>query len=196
MSEVHTDERRLRVAKVNPCATIPRRATALSAGFDLTSIECAIIPPMSRKLLSTGLVIAVPEGTYGRIAPRSGLALRSGICVGAGVVDADYTGVVSVLLFNLDASEPFEVRIGERVAQLILEKVELGGCGGQDAELVSLESLTTTAGKEQEDAATAGGIEDALAKLVSLAGALTSGAPQGSPPGPPRGSGGFGSTGS
>jgi dUTP pyrophosphatase len=130
---METGQLSLRVTKTNPSATLPRRATALSAGFDLTSIEAAIIPPLSRKLVSTGLVVTVPPGTYGRIAPRSGLALRSGIHVGAGVIDADYAGVVHVLLFNLDASESFEVNIGDRVAQLILERAVYEGVSVVDA---------------------------------------------------------------
>jgi dUTP pyrophosphatase len=86
-------------------------------------VECAIVLPGHRKLISTGIAVRVPEGTYGRIAPRSGLALKSGIHVGAGVIDADYTGTVGVLLFNLDPSEPFEIRIGDRIAQLIVERI-------------------------------------------------------------------------
>jgi dUTP pyrophosphatase len=130
---------RFRVAKVDPAAVVPRRATTQAAGFDLASVESATIPPMSRKLISTGLIVSVPEGTYGRIAPRSGISLRSGICVGAGVIDADYTGVVKVLLFNHDASAPFEVRQGDRIAQLVLEKIVTGG---EEAELVPVESIT------------------------------------------------------
>lgn len=129
----------LRVAKTNPAAVVPARATERSAGFDLSSIEAAIIPPGSRKLISTGLIVSVPEGTYGRIAPRSGLALRSGIHVGAGVVDADYTGVVHVLLFNLDASEPFYVNVGDRVAQLVLEQI--AGADQTQAELVGVDAI-------------------------------------------------------
>ena len=136
--------RRLRVAKINPAAVVPRRATARSAGFDLSSIEAAIIPPMSRKLISTGLVVSVPDGTYGRIAPRSGIALRSGICVGAGVVDADYTGVVHVLLFNMDAHEPFVVDIGDRIAQLVLERVS-DSDGATEADLVTMDEIVAAA---------------------------------------------------
>ena len=77
---------RLVVTRLNPLAFIPQRGSARSAGLDLTSIECAIVPPGHRKLISTGLSVQLPEGTYGRIAPRSGLALRSGVHVGAGVV--------------------------------------------------------------------------------------------------------------
>ncbi len=135
----------LRVAKVNQAAVVPRRATPRAAGFDLTSIESAIIPPMSRKLLSTGLIVSVPEGTYGRIAPRSGIALRSGICVGAGVIDADYTGIVQVLLFNHDAKEAFEVHTGDRIAQLVLERIVTGA---REAELVPVDEIVAPATSE------------------------------------------------
>lgn len=73
--------------------------------------------------MRTDLAIAVPEGTYGRVAPRSGLSVNYGICVGAGVIDADYRGNVQVLLFN-HSDEDFEVKRGARVAQLILERAE------------------------------------------------------------------------
>jgi dUTP pyrophosphatase len=74
-------------------------------------------------LIKTGISVAVPNGTYGRIAPRSGLALKNGIDVMAGVIDADYRGDVGVILVNLGSS-PFTINPGDRIAQLILEKIE------------------------------------------------------------------------
>ena len=73
-------------------------------------------------MISTSLAIAVPEGTYGRVAPRSGLASKSFIDTGAGVIDADYRGEVKVLLFNFSDQE-FHVQKGDRVAQLVLERI-------------------------------------------------------------------------
>lgn len=73
-------------------------------------------------LVDTDISIAVPVGTYGRVAPRSGLASKHSIDVGAGVIDADYRGPVKVLLFNLSDND-FDVAVGERVAQLIIERV-------------------------------------------------------------------------
>lgn len=113
----------LRVKKKDPDAVIPSRATPGSAGYDLTSVESHIILPGRRAIVSTGLSIAVPEGTYGRIAPRSGLAVKSGIGVGAGVVDSDYRGEVKVVLFNHDIHNTYEVKPGHRIAQLVLEKI-------------------------------------------------------------------------
>lgn len=73
-------------------------------------------------LVDTDISIAVPEGTYGRVAPRSGLAVKHGIDTGAGVIDADYRGPVKVLLFNLSETD-FEVQVGDRIAQIIVERV-------------------------------------------------------------------------
>lgn len=73
-------------------------------------------------MISTGLAIAVPPGTYGRVAPRSGLASKHFLDTGAGVIDADYRGEVKVLLFNFSDVD-YEVKVGERVAQLVLERI-------------------------------------------------------------------------
>jgi len=87
----------------------------------------AEIPVGHRVLVKTDLQVAVPENCYGRVAPRSGLAYKKGIDVGAGVVDADYRGNVGVLLFNLDFmnNQVFQVKKGDRIAQLVLEKIEM-----------------------------------------------------------------------
>lgn len=87
--------------------------------------------------MATGLSIACPPGTYARIAPRSGLAVKRGIDCGAGVVDADYRGPVGVVLFNFGA-EDFVVEVGDRIAQLILEKVNM-------APVAEVEELAETA---------------------------------------------------
>ena len=100
------------------------RATENAAGYDLSSADEYIIFPGCRKLISTGLKVKLPPNCYGRIAPRSGLALNHGIDIGAGVVDPDYTGELKVLLFNLGL-KPFKVHVGDRVAQLICERFEV-----------------------------------------------------------------------
>ena len=79
---------------------LPTKGSALAAGYDLYSAEAGVIPAQGTALLDTKLAIALPEGTYGRIAPRSGLASKFMINVGAGVIDADYCGSIKVLLFN------------------------------------------------------------------------------------------------
>ncbi|KAI0347507.1 dUTP diphosphatase [Trametopsis cervina] len=103
-------------------ARIPTKGSPLAAGYDLYSAEEKVIPPHGKALVDTQISIAVPAGTYGRVAPRSGLASKFMIDTGAGVVDADYRGVVFVLLFNLSDKE-FKVKEGDRIAQLILERI-------------------------------------------------------------------------
>jgi dUTP pyrophosphatase len=101
-------------------AQVPKRADNGAAGYDLYSAENTIVNQGTRKLVSTDISIQLPNETYGRIAPRSGLSVK-GIDVGAGVVDQSYTGVVKVLLIN-NSSNDFEVKRGDRIAQLIIEK--------------------------------------------------------------------------
>ncbi|GAA6029566.1 hypothetical protein JCM8097_000941 [Rhodosporidiobolus ruineniae] len=110
------------VQRLSESAKLPHRGSALAAGYDLSSAEDKVIPAQGKALISTGLAIAVPEGTYGRVAPRSGLASKHMIDTGAGVIDADYRGEVKVLLFN-HAKEDFQINTGDRIAQLILERI-------------------------------------------------------------------------
>ena len=117
----------LLVKKISENATLPSKGSPQSAGFDLSASEPTSIPPGGRGIVKTDLSIACPPGTYARIAPRSGLAIKKGIDVGAGVVDADYRGPVGVILFNLDSENVFEVQKGDRIAQLILEKISMVG---------------------------------------------------------------------
>lgn len=117
-----TSNLQLRVKKLSEHATVPARASPHAAGYDLASAEDTVIPQRGKGLAKTDLAIAVPPGTYGRVAPRSGLALKKGIDVGAGVIDADYRGNVGVVLFN-HGDEPFEIKRGDRIAQLILERI-------------------------------------------------------------------------
>jgi dUTP pyrophosphatase len=92
-----------------------------STDFSSSAHETTI-PGRGKALVETDLAIAVPGGTYGRIAPRSGLASKNHIDTGAGVIDADYRGQVKVLLFN-HAGTDFAIKEGDRIAQLILERV-------------------------------------------------------------------------
>ena len=112
----------LNVIKINPLATLPARGTPGAAGYDLFSIDNYVVLPGRRVVVSTGITIQLPPGTYGRIAPRSGLAVKHGLDVLAGVVDPDYTGEVKVVLQNTDMNQPFVIRPGYRIAQLILEQ--------------------------------------------------------------------------
>lgn len=106
------------VKRLSPEATLPTRGSAAAAGWDLYAVEDVVVSARGRKLLPTGVAFAIPNGYYGRVAPRSGLALKHGIDVGAGVIDSDYCGEVSVLLFNL-SDDDFPVQRGSRIAQVI-----------------------------------------------------------------------------
>jgi dUTP pyrophosphatase len=111
----------LNVTKLVPHAILPARASAAAAGYDLFSTDNYVVLPGRRVVVSTGITVQLPPGTYGRIAPRSGLAVKHGLDTLAGVIDPDYTGEIKVVLQNLDASQPFVIRPGYRIAQLILE---------------------------------------------------------------------------
>lgn len=113
----------LLVQRLSASAKLPTRGSAQAAGYDLSSSADMVIPSKARAIVPTDLRIAVPAGTYGRVAPRSGLAVKHFIDVGAGVIDADYRGPVGVVLFNFGEND-FEIKTGDRIAQLVLEKIE------------------------------------------------------------------------
>ena len=112
----------LRVKLLSPKATLPVKGTTLAAGYDLSSAQQLTIPVNGRALVQTDISLSVPKGTYGRIAPRSGLAVKHGITTGAGVIDADYTGPIGIVLFN-HGDQDFQIKEGDRIAQLILEQI-------------------------------------------------------------------------
>jgi len=112
----------LNFRKVSPEAILPTRATTASAGLDLYSIQPVCLAPQQRLLVPTGLAVAIPEGYYGRIAPRSGLATRQGIDVLAGVIDSDYRGEIKCLLYNT-SDETVELPPQTKICQLIIEQI-------------------------------------------------------------------------
>ncbi|CAG9773487.1 unnamed protein product [Ceutorhynchus assimilis] len=114
----------LKFARASRDAYAPTRGSDQAAGFDLKSIEEVLVPARSKALINTGIKIELPFGCYGRIAVRSGLALHHSIDIGAGVIDPDYRGIVQVLLFN-HSDKVFRVKRGDRIAQLICEKIYL-----------------------------------------------------------------------
>ena len=119
---------------------LPAYATAQSAGMDLrANIDAPVVlKPMERRLIPTGLFIALPQGYEAQVRPRSGLALKKGITVlnSPGTIDADYRGEIGVLLINL-SSEDFVVNDGERIAQMIIAKHET-------ADFIAVEVLDET----------------------------------------------------
>ena len=119
---------------------LPAYATAQSAGMDLRAniSEPIVLKPLERRLIPTGLHIALPQGYEAQVRPRSGLALKHGITVlnTPGTIDADYRGEIGVVLINL-SNEPFTVNDGERIAQMVIAKHET-------ATFVEVETLDET----------------------------------------------------
>lgn len=116
------------VQLLHPDAKTPLRANRTDAGADLYALESGHLLPGQRGTIRTGLAVAIPIGYYGRIAPRSGLAVKSGVDTMAGVIDSSYRGEVKVCLINLSNGGPEEVfswNKGDRIAQLIVEACAL-----------------------------------------------------------------------
>jgi dUTP pyrophosphatase len=126
----------LRMARLDGRARLPTRAHDGDAGLDLYALEGAVLAPGERAAIPTGVAVEIPPGQAGLVLPRSGLAARHGISVvnAPGLIDAGYRGEVRVLLLNTDREQPFELVAGDRIAQLVLVRVEL-------PELVEVESL-------------------------------------------------------
>ena len=102
-------------------AVCPTRGTRRSAGYDLYSIVSSNLPVGSRVLLPLGISLRLPEGVYGRIASRSGLAFNHCIDVAGGVIDPDYTGEIKVILVN-NGETDYNIQVGDRIAQIVFEK--------------------------------------------------------------------------
>jgi len=118
---IREDAPNIRVQFLEKEAKLPSRSNPSDAGADIFSIESVMIHPGERKVVGTGIAIEIPEGFYGRVAPRSGLAAKHGIDVLAGVVDSSYRGEIKVVLLNTDKHSTFHVEKGDRIAQLIVE---------------------------------------------------------------------------
>ena len=112
---------KLQFVKLLPTAKALARATAGAIGYDLYAPFSFTLYPRDVKLVYTDIVIGVPVGHYGRIAPKSGLTLKHHVMVLAGVIDPDYTGNVGVVLYNLSSDTKFTCLVGEPIAQLVLE---------------------------------------------------------------------------
>ena len=115
---------KLKVKKLSKLAEIPQYQTEESAGFDLHSVDDVILKPFERKLIATGISFEIPKGYEIQIRPRSGLAYKHGITVlnSPGTIDSDYRGEIKILLIN-HSDEDFEIKVGERVAQAVIQKV-------------------------------------------------------------------------
>jgi len=111
----------LRFVRLTENARAPSRESSKAGGLDLYSSLNTTVPAKGKRLIPTDLQIKLPEGCYGRIAPRSGLALEHHIDIGGGVIDQDYRGNIGVIVYN-HSDTPFVVFRGDRIAQLIWEK--------------------------------------------------------------------------
>jgi len=111
---------KIQIKKLIGSAVFPANGSPCAAGYDLFSIEDYVLMPMERRLFKTGISIAIPAGMYGRVAPRSGLALKNGIDVLAGVIDEDYRGELGVILINFGQTEK-PIKINDKIAQIIFE---------------------------------------------------------------------------
>jgi dUTP pyrophosphatase len=114
----------IKVKRLRDGARLPARATDWSAGADLHCVEAFTLQPGERRLVPAGLAIEIPPGYYGRVAPRSGLAVRHGVDTLAGIIDSDYRGELKVALINF-GDQPVSFAAGERIAQLIIERAAI-----------------------------------------------------------------------
>jgi dUTP diphosphatase len=117
---------KLQVRRLDERAVLPTRAHAGDAGVDLHALDEATLAPGERAAIPTGIAVEIPAGHAGLVLPRSGLALRHGIALvnAPGLIDSGYRGEVRVLLLNTDRAAPFRINSGDRIAQLVVVRVE------------------------------------------------------------------------
>jgi dUTP pyrophosphatase len=117
----------LAVVRLDRDLPLPARAHDGDAGVDLYSAQDVELQPGQRALVSTGIAVAIPHGMVGLVHPRSGLAARMGLSIvnAPGTIDAGYRGEIKVALINLDSTTPITLRRGDRIAQLVVQRVEL-----------------------------------------------------------------------
>jgi len=130
---------RLSIKRLDAGLPLPSYAHAGDAGLDLYSASDVLISPGSRILIGTGIAVAIPEGHAGFVQPRSGLAIRSGLSLvnAPGLIDSHYRGEIKVIAINLDHHTPIQIARGDKIAQLVIQKVE-------HCLLEEVDELTTT----------------------------------------------------
>ncbi|MBE6466118.1 dUTP diphosphatase [Denitrobacterium detoxificans] len=116
----------LPVKVVNDNAVLPETAYEGDAGIDLRSVEEITLQPFERALIHTGICVAIPEGYAGFVLPRSGSAIKQGLSLvnAPGLIDSGYRGELMCIAINLDANEPIHLKVGDRIAQLVIMGVE------------------------------------------------------------------------
>ena len=127
------------IKRLDPTVELPTYAYEGDAGLDLRSNEDVILAPLERRLISTGLAVAIPEGYAGFVQPRSGMALKRGLSMAntPGLIDSHYRGELKVVAVNLDPTTPIKIERGERIAQLVVQKVPV-------VQLVEVDELDVT----------------------------------------------------
>lgn len=113
------------IKRLDPNVELPRYAHPSDAGLDLRSNESCDLAPFERRLVSTGLAIALPDGYAGFVQPRSGLAIKQGLSIlnTPGLIDAHYRGELKIILVNLDPHQTIHIDRGDRIAQLVIQEV-------------------------------------------------------------------------
>ena len=124
------------IKRLSQQSIIPTKGSRMAAGHEIYALKNGTIPAQKQMLVETGITIGLPKGTYGRLAARRGMASKNGIAVGGGVIDADYTGEVRVILRNHGTAD-YEFKAGDRIAQLIVERI-------QTSEVVVVDKLVET----------------------------------------------------
>jgi dUTP pyrophosphatase len=113
---------KIHFTRLDPAATLPVRGSKFAAGLDLFSCVEVTLGPGEFKPVKTGVAVAIPDGYYGRVAPRSGLAFKHALDTLAGVVDSDYRGEIVCILIN-HGPDPVVLHIGDRIAQMVIEAI-------------------------------------------------------------------------
>ena len=115
------------IKRLDPTVELPTYAYEGDAGLDLRANEDVTLQPFERRLIATGLAVPIPEGHAGFVQPRSGMALKRGLSMAnpPGLIDAHYRGELKVVAVNLDAHEPIHIERGERIAQLVIQRVPI-----------------------------------------------------------------------